>query len=75
MHCQKANSKEPIFGRIPYIIRIGEETNSAHHDGTNMVPSKRSSVDLCERKAPAFVGIRNVGELAVEVGEGGVTAI
>lgn len=57
-----------------YIVRISEEANTGDDAGTDMVPAKRRLIDLGEGKTTTFVGIRDVGEVVVEVVEGGVTA-
>jgi hypothetical protein len=52
------------------VVAVGEETSAGHQDGANVVPSKRSLVDLGERQAAALVGVLNVGEVIVEVVKG-----
>lgn len=55
------------------IVGIGEETDAGDDDGADMVPAKGSLIDLRESETPTFVGVFDMGELVVEVLEGGIT--
>jgi hypothetical protein len=39
------------------IVGIGEETNTRYDDGSNVIPTKGSFVDLRESKSAALIGI------------------
>lgn len=52
------------------VVSVGEETNTGHDDGADVVPAERSFVDLCKRESSPLVGVRDVCILVVEVVEG-----
>lgn len=56
------------------IVGISEEANSSYHDSTDVIPPKRSLVDLCKSKSSALIGVCNVGVVIMEVVEGCVAA-
>jgi len=57
----------------PYIVGISEETNTSDNAGTDVIPAKGSLVDLREGETTTLVGVGDVGEVIVEVVEGGVS--
>ena len=56
------------------IVGIGEEADSCHDDGTNMIPSKGGLIDLGQSKTSAFIGVSDVGVIIVEIVEGRVAS-
>lgn len=58
----------------PHIVGVSEETNAGDHASTNVIPAKGSLVDLGESKTTTLIGILDVGEVIVEVAEGGVAS-
>jgi hypothetical protein len=59
--------------RGAYIVGIGEETDTSDNAGADVIPAKGSFVDLSEGKSPTLIGVGDVGEVIVEVVEGGVS--
>lgn len=43
------------------IVSIGEETNTGHNNGADMVPAEGSLIDLGQGKSSSLIRIRNVG--------------
>lgn len=56
-----------------YIVGISEETNTGDNAGANVVPSEWRLVDLGKSESSSLVGVLDVGEVIVEVVEGGVS--
>lgn len=56
------------------IERVGHETNTSDHDGTDVVPSKGGIVDLLESESSALMGVGDVSEIVDEVVEGSVAS-
>jgi hypothetical protein len=59
--------------RGAYIVGISEETDTSDDAGADVIPAKGSLVDLSEGETTALVGVGDVGEVIVEVVEGGVS--
>jgi hypothetical protein len=58
--------------RGAYIVGISEESDTRDDTGTDVVPSERSLVNLSEGESSPLIGVSDVGEVIVEVVEGGV---
>jgi len=56
-----------------YIVRISEETDTSNYTCANVIPSERSFVDLSECESSTLIGILNMGEIIIEIVEGGVS--
>ncbi len=55
--CQKRDGED--------VVRVGKETDTGNHDGTDMVPAEGGPVDLGEGKTAALVDILDVDEVVV----------
>lgn len=47
------------------IIGVGEETYACDDNGTNMIPTERSLIDLGKGKTPTLIGILDLPQLSV----------
>jgi len=49
------------------VVGVGEETYAGDDNGTNMIPTKRSLVDLGKGKTSTLIGILDLPQLSVAV--------
>jgi hypothetical protein len=60
--------------RGAYIVGVSEESDTSNDTGADMIPSERCLVDLSECESSSLVGVGDMGEVIVEVVEGGVAS-
>jgi hypothetical protein len=58
-----------------YVVGVGEEAHAGDNAGTNMIPSKRSLVDLGQSQTTTLIGILNVSKVIVKVVKGIVASV
>ena len=56
-------------------VSYREETNTGDNDSTDMVPAKRSLVNLSKSETSPLVRVRNMGVVVVEVVEGSIASL
>lgn len=56
------------------IVRVREEADSGHENGSHMVPAEGGLVDLGEGKTTPLIGILDVGKIVVEVVVGSIAS-
>ena len=59
---------------LPVTMHTGEETNTSDYDCSDVIPTKRSLVNLRKGKPPPFIWICDVSVVVVEVVEGSIAA-
>ena len=58
---------------VAYIVGISEESNTRNNTSSHMIPPERSFINLSESKSSSLIWILDMGEVIVEVVEGGIT--